>query len=109
MGAMKLQALQSQAERLVGLANVVRVDDLFGGESFIKSRCAQFKALLLNVVPGQAEAIQDLLANSDYAAVDVTTHNMAQIWDTENKEFIAGVAPLVLSSAARLLQQDGVT
>ena len=109
MSATQLRALQSQAERLVGLANVVRLDDLFGGESFIKSRCTQFKALLLNVVPGQAEAIQDLLANADYAAVDATTHDMAQIWDTENKEFIAGVAPLVLASAARLLQQDGVT
>lgn len=109
MSATKLQTLQRQAERVVGLANVVRVDDLFGGESFIKSHCAQFKALLLNVVPGQAEAIQDLLANAEYAAVDATTHDMTQIWDPENNEFIAGVAPLVLSSAARLLQEYGVT
>jgi hypothetical protein len=104
LSATQVQNLQSQAERVVGLANVVRLDDLFGGESFITSRCAQFKALLLNVVPEQADVIKVLLANADYASVDATTYDLAQMWDTENKEFIDEVAPLVLASAARLLQ-----
>jgi CHASE2 domain-containing sensor protein len=108
MSTNQVQTLQSEAERVVGLANVVRVDDLFGGESFIKSRCDQFKALLINVASDQAEAMQNLLANADYVDVDVATYDVTQMWDTENKEFTAEVAPLVLASAARLLQEDGM-
>jgi CHASE2 domain-containing sensor protein len=109
VSAAQLQALQSGAERIVGLANVVRVDDLFGGESFIKSRCAKFKALLVNVGPAQIVAMKALLAEADYSAVDVSTHDMGVMWDTENRNFISEVAPLVLASAARLLHQDART
>lgn len=105
----QIQALQSALERIVGLTNVVRVDDLFGGESFIKSRCAQFKALLVNVGAEHTAAITALLAQDEHAAVDVDTRSMDILWDPENKAFTYEVAPLVLASAARLLHEDGQT
>jgi CHASE2 domain-containing sensor protein len=104
--ASQAKTLQNAAERIVGLPNVVRVDDLFGGESFIKSQCARFKALLVNVTPDQAEAMQSLLAHADYAQVDVTTYDMNNMWDPENKDFTSETAPLILASAARLLHDD---
>jgi hypothetical protein len=101
--------LQNSAERIVGLANVVRVDDLFGGESFIKSQCAKFKALMVNVNEGQTDAMQALLADANYAAVDVAHYDVDNMWDPENKEFTREVSPLVLASAARLLHDDWAT
>ncbi len=100
------KALQTAIERVVGLINVVRVDDLFGGESFIKSRCATFKALLVNVGDAQAAAISDLLAQAEHEAVDVGTYDLAQAWNPESKAFTHEVAPLVLATAARLLHED---
>jgi CHASE2 domain-containing sensor protein len=101
--------LQNGAERIVGLPNVVRVDDLFGGESFIKSQCAKFKALMVNVNEGQVDAIQALLADENYVAVDVARYDMANMWDPENKEFTREASPLILASAARLLHDDWAT
>jgi CHASE2 domain-containing sensor protein len=101
--------LQNSAERIVGLANVVRVDDLFGGESFIKMQCAKFKALMVNVNDGQIDAMKALLADAKYAAVDVTQYDMDNMWDPENKEFTREASPLVLASAARLLHDDWAT
>lgn len=109
VNASQVKTLQNAAERIVGLPNVVRVDDLFGGESFIKSQCAHFKALLVNVADNQAEAMQSLLAHEDYAKVDVATYDMTHMWDPENRDFTAEVAPLILASAARLLHDDWAT
>jgi CHASE2 domain-containing sensor protein len=109
VSAGQAKALQNGAERIVGLANVVRVDDLFGGESFIKSQCAKFKALMVNVNEGQSAAMQDLLAQADYGAVDVARYDMANMWDPENKEFTREASPLVLACAARLLHDDWAT
>jgi len=88
------------------LPNVVRVDDIFGGESFIKSQCSRFKALLVNVAPNQLDAMQLLLAKPEYADVDVATHDMTNMWDPENKDFTSEAAPLFLASASRLLHDD---
>ena len=101
--ASQAKTLQNAAERIVGL---VSIDDLFGGESFIKEQCAHFKALLVNVNASQAEAMKALLAQDDYAKVALGYHDMVHVWDPENKAFTAEVAPLVLASAARLLQDD---
>ena len=100
------KTLQNAVERIVGLPNVVRVDDIFGGESFIKSQCSRFKALLVNVAPNQTEAMQTLMAQAEYVDVDVAIHDMTNMWDPENKDFTAEAAPLFLASASRLLQDD---
>jgi hypothetical protein len=100
------QALQSAIEHIVGLINVVRVDDLFGGESFIESRCSKFKAFLVNLEVEHAAAVNALLAGAEHAVVDVCAHDTEQMWDLENQEFAHEVAPLVLASAARLLHND---
>ena len=100
--------LQTEAERVVGLSNVVRVDDLFGGESFMKSRCKQFRALLINVKPEQSNAIRAFLSQvSHYLALDFSFHDIEHTWATENKEFTNEVIPLVLACAVRLLSSNG--
>lgn len=53
--------------------------------------------------------MQSLLAHEDYAKVDVATYDMTHMWDPENRDFTAEVAPLILASAARLLHDDWAT
>lgn len=99
----RAKALQAQLERIVGLPNVVRMDDLFAGESFIKARCSQYKAILVNVDRSRVSAIQELLSQPEYARIDAALFDMQEPWNTENPAFSQEVAPLVLASASRLL------
>jgi hypothetical protein len=103
------KALQTSLEQVVGLPNVVRVDDLFGGESFVKSQCSKFNALLVNVMEDHSEAIRVLIESPEYKTVDVSTHDMVNLWDPESKSFTAEAAPILLASAVRLLQDDWAT
>jgi len=105
----QIKALQTSLEQVVGLPNVVRVDDLFGGESFVKSQCSKFNALLVNVIEDHSEAIRVLMENPGYKSVDVSTHDMVNLWDPESKSFTAEAAPILLASAVRLLQDDWAT
>ncbi len=100
------RVLQQAAERIVGLSNVVRVDDLFGGESFIKSACVRFKCLLVHGDEPQIAALQKLLAQPRWKLVDATQHPLEQLWDMENKSFAAELAPRVLECGARLLLEE---
>lgn len=103
------KALQTSLEQVVGLPNVVRVDDLFGGESFVKSQCSKFNALLVNVIEDHSEAIRVLMEKTEYKTVDVSIHDMVNLWDPESKSFTAEAAPILLASAVRLLQDDWAT
>ncbi len=99
------RALQQQLERVVGLMNVVRVDDLFGGESFVRRACADFKFLLVHVQAGQSDAIDALLEAPAYQAVHRSGFPLEQAWDPEDQAFAAELAPKVLDCGALLLQQ----
>lgn len=100
--------LQKATESIVGLSNVVRVDDLFNGESFIKSHCSRFNCLLVHVLEGQMDLISALLSQPAYRAVTSSHYQMSTTWDPENKGFIAEVAPVILDSAAQLLHAEWV-
>jgi len=50
--------------------------------------------------------MQTLMAQAEYADVDVAIHDMTNMWDPENKDFTAEAAPLFLASASRLLHDD---
>jgi len=100
------RVLQQGLERIVGLVNVVRVDDLFGGESFLKGACAGVKCLVVHAQGEQADAIAVLLDGAGYQAVRRSGFMLAQAWDPENKVFAAELAPKVLDCSVQLLQQS---
>lgn len=105
-GNISEKSLQQAAERVVGLASVVRVDDLFGGESFVKGTCARFKSLLIHVLPEHREAIESLVQDRRHHGVVADFYELEQRWDTENRSFAAELAPMVLKCGAQLLHNE---
>ena len=98
--------LQKTIEDKVGLANVIRVDDLFAGESFLKSPCARFRCLIVNVKQEQASDIELILAQPAYESVLSKSYTSRFAWDSEDKAFGLEMAGLVLESGAQLIHQD---
>jgi CHASE2 domain-containing sensor protein len=105
LGALASKGLQNAAEHIVGFSNVVRVDDLFGGESFIKQHCADFKCLLVNVPLEKAQLLDALLAEPQYVVLDVSTYDVASEWDPESSAFAKEVAPIILACGSKILSE----
>lgn len=100
------QGLQRRIESVVGMPQVARVDDLFAGESFVKSICSSYKSLLVHVQSPLAGQVDALLAEPAYSCVMRKTHNLLADWDTENKHFVAEAAPLILEMGSELLHRS---
>ena len=98
--------LQGALEGIVGHANVVRIDDLFGGESFVRSACARFRCVLVHAPESQRPALDALLAQAAWQVVERTAFELDIDWDPEQPAFAREVAPRVLDCAARLLQPE---
>lgn len=98
------KALQKRLEQIVGLANVVRVDDLFGGESFIASTCGKFRALIINLDENHSREVRELFADERYSFIDINTYETGVAFNPEDSGFVEVVAPLVVSTAARLFE-----
>lgn len=99
------QRLQREIEGLVSMSQVARVDDLFAGESFVKSLCSKYKCLLVHFKSHQLADVEAVLNSEAFAPVLRKTHDLQAEWDTENKQFVAEVAPLILDLGANLLLQ----
>jgi CHASE2 domain-containing sensor protein len=105
LGAMASKVLQNAAEHIVGFSNVVRVDDLFGGESFIKQHCSEFKCLLVNVPLEKTQMLDALLAEPQYVVLDVSAYDVTSEWDPESSGFAKEVAPLILACGSKVLSE----
>jgi hypothetical protein len=97
--------LQREVEGLVGLQCVVRLDDLFGGESFIKSNCADFQCLMVLVRAGQHDELQKILSHDRYALCRSREFHLKTPWNLESKTLAAEVTPWVLEMAAEILHE----
>ena len=93
-------------EKIVGLNHLIRIDDLFAGESFLSSPVKRVKYLVVGVLPSKQTAVQLLLDKSEYAVVDQVTYSPTHPWNPEDKKFGLELSSLVLESGARLLQAD---
>jgi hypothetical protein len=98
--------LHREVESVVGMAQVVRVDDLFAGESFVKPVCSQYTCLLVHANANDLNVINILINASSFATVMRVTYDLKTGWDTENKQFAAEVAPYILELGSELLQQE---
>jgi hypothetical protein len=87
------------------MPKVVRVDDLFGGESFIKASCSDYSCLMLLVEPAQWLAVQALLAQPDYANwLHQDQHALEVPWDPNDSHFGQVVSPKLLLNCAAVLE-----
>lgn len=106
LGEIDGKALQKALEKIVGLNHLIRIDDLFAGESFLSSPVKRVKFLVVGVIPSKQSAVELLLEKAEYAVVDQVSYSPSHHWNPEDKKFGLELSGLVLESGARLLQAD---
>ena len=96
--------LQKFLESRVGLSRVIRVDDLFGGESFARKACddysCQFCLVQNSDVTELRSALKDL---TFYTNLDVRQLALDIPWNPEQDEFRLYMAPHMLRQCADLI------
>lgn len=97
-------ALRRALDAIVGMQNVVYVDDLFGGESMLKLQCTKYRCQIAIAQESKIDAIHELLQTEKFKQiVTVTRHDLATPWDPDDKLFCDKLAPLVLLNSATAL------
>ena len=97
----KVGYLEKEVENIVGLDSVLRIDDLFGGQSLVHEVCESVTIILCWVEPGEQKQLQEL--------IDQTTHihhiwcSVANRWDVTDPVFAREIAPQLLNFSAVLL------
>lgn len=100
-----MQKLQRDIESVVGMSRVVRIDDLFGGESILKGACDSVRCLLVFAEPSQQEAVDALLEGKPFnGKLLLDRHDLQSPWNPNDPALAAELAPLVLQSSAHLLR-----
>lgn len=97
--------LQRDIEAVVGVSRIIRIDDLFGGESMLKSACDSVRCLLVFAEPSQQAAVDALLVCKPFhAKLLLDRHDLQAPWNPEDRALAAELAPLVLQNIAHLLR-----
>lgn len=100
--------LVKELEAITGISRIIRVDDLFGGESFLKEACADVDVLLVLADDTQHPQIDALLSRAPYAGhVRLDRHDLLVPWKPDDPALARALAPMVLASAAELLRARG--
>lgn len=96
--------LQRDLEKILSYDRVIRIDDLIGGESFLKSSLSKSRLLLLCTQSEQEEtAVNSMLHSVGLAPSYVDSFPLEQPWNPDDKAFIAAIGPLVIASISGLL------
>lgn len=97
-------AIQNDLERLLSHDRVIRIDDLLGGESFLKSYLSKCRILVLCARDGAEETrILDYLANAQIAHSHIKSFAFEGAWNPEDKGFSKRIAPMVIHAIDNLL------
>lgn len=100
--------LQKFLELFVGLPRVIRVDDLFGGESFARKFCEDYSCLLCLLEDHEVLGLLTALRNLPvHKRVDVRHLDSSISWDPDSNAFRAFIAPSMLRQCADLLDTTG--
>lgn len=97
--------LQSFLEARVGMSKVIRVDDLFGGESFVREVCANYSCQLCLLDATQRDELFDSLETLDFQhLLDLQEIELTIPWDSESDSFRLSMAPSMLRQCADLIR-----
>jgi hypothetical protein len=96
--------LQKLLEQQLGLTRVIRVDDLFGGESFARKVCEDYTCqfCLTNLDSMQA-AKNSLSKLTFHLHLDIQEISLLVPWNPEQEKFRLFVAPYLLRQYANML------
>jgi hypothetical protein len=96
--------LQVFLESLLGLPRVIRVDDLFGGESFVHKVCKDYSCQLCMVTDSQrSRLLEGLKTLAFHELLDIRELDLTVPWDPESATFQLAMAPSMLRQCADLI------
>lgn len=105
IGRLEAAQLQEFLEGKTGLSGVIRVDDLFGGQSFVRGVCEDFSCQL---VRSNEESLPSLLAAMRtlpfHEKLNVRNFSLDVPWSPEEEAFRLAVAPNLLRQCADLME-----
>lgn len=101
--------LQRVLELTVGLLRVIRVDDLFGGESFARAMCEDFSCQICLIYDEERVALLTVLeALSFYALLEVKEFDLEVDWNPDSVEFRGFLAPKLLRQCADFIDAKNI-
>jgi len=101
------EKLQRTLESKLGLASVIKVDDLFGGDSFLRSVCEDYSCQLCVVGSEICSTLVESLQVSSFFPSLVIQRICLQIdWNPDSNEFKKFVAPYFLHQCADLISRS---
>lgn len=101
------QRWQQALEKLLGFTRVVRVDGLFGGDSFLQRPFADYECLVLLLKPGEVDAVQAMFEADGEKDLVLTEASLDRPWNPEDAGFAAWVAPWLLENCALVVSSGG--
>jgi hypothetical protein len=102
-----MRQLQRDIEGVVGISRLVRIDDLFGGESILKSACSTLRCLLVFAEPSQREQVDRLMEGKPFHGKLLVDHFALQApWNPEDPALATELAPLVLETSAHRMRMS---
>ncbi len=102
--------LQRTLEDQVGIDKVVRIDDLLGGESFVRPACEEFSCQMCLVTPDAVPALLVKLRGlAMFDLLDIRDFPLPGVWNPEDDGFRLDVVPHVLRQCADLMAEGGST
>ena len=98
------QALQRALESVVGMPGVIRIDDLFGGDSFAKESCSDYSCQIVRTDDDSAARISDVLARAEFSGMLlVEQHAIDAPWNPDDASFRREVSLKVLRNCSKVL------
>jgi hypothetical protein len=98
-----LRTIERSAERIVGLDSVLRIDDLFGGQSLIRPLCEPIVVIACWAEEHEVSPLEQLIEENIHLKHKWLT--VTSTWDVSAPEFLQELAPEVLRFSAELVTE----
>lgn len=99
--------LQRALEQMVGLSRVIRVDDLFGGESFARSMCEDYSCQICLVSDEHKLAVFSALEALRFRSVlEIREFDLEVDWSPDSLDFRSFLAPKLLRQCADFIDEQ---
>jgi hypothetical protein len=102
MLATKITNIEKHLFEAVGINNVIRVDDLFGGHNFLASQMEKYVAFVVLADDVQQPSVEATLMADDSTRLKIHRADLPLGTDIEGDEFRARVTGLLTANAAAL-------
>ena len=107
VGHKKYMAWEKQCHKLVGMRNVIRIDDLFGGTSFLGKAFEEYTALIILAESDQQKnEIIAIFSNAPENTLIINQSKLKQGLDINGEEFQGIIAGVVTKNAASLFSEE---